>query len=169
MIVPTVGRVVWFWPGVNFVMHRAATGQNFAFDGNGPCAAIVVKVWGDRLVNLSVFDQNGTSHAVTSCPLKQEGDEIVAEGSYCEWMPYQIGQAKKEAPESKPQTFVDRLIIERDELVGRITKLDAFTVSDQFKSLPDIAQKNLLSQRAAMGDYLAALLVRIEYHQGDQK
>jgi hypothetical protein len=129
---------------------------------------MIAHVWGDACVNLHVFDQNGVGHNFTSVPLHQEG-EPRPDGYFCEWMPYQIGQAKKEAPESKPQTFVDRLIIERDELVGRITKLDAFTVSDQFKSLPDIAQKNLLSQRAAMGDYLAALLVRIEYHQGDQK
>ena len=78
MIVPTPGRIVWF--------HDKQADE--------AKAAIVVKVWGDRMVNLTVFDYGGTTRAETSVTLVQEGD-TVPPSRYAEWMPYQIGQAKK--------------------------------------------------------------------------
>lgn len=91
MIKPTIGRVVWFWPSIEFVAYR----NDFAISSRTePCAAIVSKVLSDHVVNLAVFDQNGRSHPVTLCPLIQDGDEMPS-GSYCEWMPYQKGQAAK--------------------------------------------------------------------------
>jgi len=80
MIVPTVGRVVWYRT------HGGAPEQ----------AAIVCKVHGDRMVNLAVFDQDGHTHALTSVKLVQEGDPVPDDSwGYCEWMPYQKGQAAK--------------------------------------------------------------------------
>lgn len=78
MIKPTIGRVVHFHPEPN-VTH----------------AAIVTYVWSATLVNLVHFDPNGVSHGITSVPLVQ--DEAQAENyhMYCEWMPYQKGQAAK--------------------------------------------------------------------------
>ena len=84
MIQPTVGRVV-------------------LYKGEFPetAAAIVVRVWGDRMVNLTVFDPSGSVHARTSVTLRQPEDEA-PQGSFCEWMPYQQGQAAKtEALEQK--------------------------------------------------------------------
>lgn len=105
MIKPTIGRVVWFRPSEAFIDYRYKGGSPFVtIDTDDPCAAIVVKVWNDRMVNLSVFDHEGHQHAVTSCHLRQEGDdESLTRGlSYCEWMPYQKGQAAKtEALETK--------------------------------------------------------------------
>lgn len=86
MIKPTVGRVVWFRP------HNSEASL-MALNGEEPLAAIIAKVWSDTLVNLSVIDANGHHHPRTSVQLRQEGAGWT-EGSYCEWMPYQIGQAK---------------------------------------------------------------------------
>ncbi len=83
LITPTVGRVVWYYP-------------NGAKVGPQPHAALVAYVHGDRCVNLACFDANGLPYAATSVVLRQEGDEAPA-GSYCCWMPYQLGQAKKAA------------------------------------------------------------------------
>jgi hypothetical protein len=77
MIKPTVGRVVLYHPS-NGVTH----------------AAIVAYVWSDRIVNLAAFDENGKAYSVTSIPLTQPEDEVSA-AVYCEWMPYQKGQAAK--------------------------------------------------------------------------
>lgn len=88
MISPTVGSVVWFRKDRN----EAESG--FAAHSNQPCAAIVAYVWNDRMVNLSVFDHNGSQHSRTSVHLRQPEDPIPS-GSYCEWMPYQKGQAAK--------------------------------------------------------------------------
>jgi hypothetical protein len=79
MISPTIGRVVLYHP------KAGATTTH---------AAIVAYVWSDRMVNLAVFDENGHAYSVTSVTLVQPEDET-APTSYCEWMPYQKGQAAK--------------------------------------------------------------------------
>jgi len=91
MIRPTPGRVVWFTPSKLTQMGQLFTHH----DANEPLAAIVVHVWGDRLVNLVVFDSNGVSHSRTSVPLLQEDDAKPENGYFCAWMPYQVGQAAK--------------------------------------------------------------------------
>lgn len=90
IIKPTIGRVVWFRPSQNTV------DPGFASHGNDqPYAAMIAHVHSDRLVNLSVFDANGTAHSRTSVELVQDGGAIPGHGYYCEWMPYQKGQASK--------------------------------------------------------------------------
>lgn len=86
MIHPTVGRVVWFYPCESDPLSR---GAHFT----DPMAAMVVRVWGERLVNLVVHDPDGNSHGRTSVALVQPGDEKPDGRNYCTWMPYQIGQA----------------------------------------------------------------------------
>lgn len=88
-IVPTVGRVVWFHPSPN----TAESGFTHPAQGQ-PLAAIVAHVHSPNLVNLAVFDADGRSHSRTSVPLHQGSDER-PQGFYCEWMPYQKGQAAK--------------------------------------------------------------------------
>lgn len=88
-IAPTIGRVVWY---------RPASAEDFGNSGQ-PLAAIVAHVWNDRMVNLCVIDPNGVPMKRTSVTLKQ-GDDLdnISEGNaFCEWMPYQIGQAAKHA------------------------------------------------------------------------
>jgi len=86
MIKPTIGRAVWFTP--------SGPSDSLAWDGKQPLAAIVAYVWSDTMVNLSVFDQNGKQFGQTSVFLYQ-GDTDRPKGYYCEWMPYQQGQAAK--------------------------------------------------------------------------
>lgn len=88
IIKPTVGRVVLFRPSSNSVE------PGFSFYGQQPCAAVVAYVHSDTMVNLTVFDHVGNPHSRTSVPLVQDDDEY-PQGSYCEWMPYQKGQAAK--------------------------------------------------------------------------
>lgn len=78
IIKPTIGRVVWYHPDKP---HEQ------------PWAAFVVFVHPDGKVNLSVFDENGLNKSKLEVILVQEGEEK-PEWHYCEWMPYQIGQAK---------------------------------------------------------------------------
>lgn len=98
IIKPTVGRVVWFHPS-------EFTGEaGFARHPDGqPYAAIIARVWSNILVNLTVFDANGAAHSRTSVPLVQDGGGAPLDDSYCEWMPYQKGQAAKtEVAEAQP-------------------------------------------------------------------
>lgn len=89
IITPTNGRIVWYTP-----LHEA---NEFPENGGKPLAAIVVHVWHDRMVNLAVFNSNGILCPKTSVRLLQDTDLAEAIGGYCEWMPYQVGQAKKHA------------------------------------------------------------------------
>ncbi len=82
MIVPTVGRVVWFYK------WNAVTGHQ------GPLAAHVCKVHSDRCVNLMAISESGVPFSECSVVLLQEGDPVPL-GNYSAWMPYQVGQAKK--------------------------------------------------------------------------
>lgn len=87
MIKPTVGRVVWFHPN-----NVSPTN-----DGIQPLAALVAYVWGDTLVNIAGFDSNGLPFARTSVILVQDDSPVPLTGGapWCEWMPYQKGQAAK--------------------------------------------------------------------------
>jgi len=82
MIKPTIGRVVWYHP------------SELEGISDQPLAALVAYVWSDTLVNLAVFDSNGTSSGRTSVFLFQ-GDGERPASCFAEWMPYQLGQAAK--------------------------------------------------------------------------
>lgn len=90
MIKPTIGRVVWYTPNI------PGTDEKLAVGSTGVLAAIVVNVWSDTVVNLAVFDANGDQYSRTSVLLIQDDAPKPPQGYYCEWMPYQIGQAAKE-------------------------------------------------------------------------
>ncbi len=85
VIIPTPGRIVWYWPS-------AADG--IATLPGGPLAAIVAGVHNDRSVNLAVFDSYGNAQQRSSVRLVQPDDDI-PDTSYASWMPYQLGQAAK--------------------------------------------------------------------------
>jgi hypothetical protein len=56
------------------------------------------------MVNIGYLDANGNSQNATSVKLVQEGDyQEPGEVYYCEWMPYQIGQAKQYPAVEHPQ------------------------------------------------------------------
>lgn len=86
MIKPSIGRVVWY--------HPAAAERIPGQPNDQPLAAHVTYVWGDRMVNLMAITPNGTPFGVTSVTLVQDGDASPIE-RYCEWMPFQKGQAAK--------------------------------------------------------------------------
>jgi hypothetical protein len=99
MIIPTVGRIVWFTPSTN-------PPKGFAHsDKREPCAAIVTRVWGNREVSLAVFDSEGYVHPTLSVPLLQDDDPKPEGGFFCAWMPYQLGRAAKEAEETYVKVY----------------------------------------------------------------
>lgn len=89
IIIPTIGRRVWFRPD-----PRVGSSGFICHDDTVPMDAGIVYVWNDQLVNLDVCDHAGNHHAITSVPLIQSPFDAPAEGQYCEWMPFQKGQAK---------------------------------------------------------------------------
>lgn len=96
VIAPTIGRRVWYWPSQEdflspqYEVNMGSLNANQAFDAG------VIFVHNERTVNLLVTDHLGHSHARGSVELWQ-GDMDRPSGAYCEWMPFQKGQAAKAA------------------------------------------------------------------------
>lgn len=81
MIKPTVGRIVLFHAGGK---HEQTN------------AAIIAAVIDDNTVNLAAFDEFGSLYPQIGILLVQDGAKPPHAGSaWCEWMPYQKGQAAK--------------------------------------------------------------------------
>lgn len=96
MIIPTIGRRVWYWPSAydcGNAAQQPASGVMEA-DAVQPCDAGICYVHGERLVNLTIADHGGFMHRRCGVQLLQEGDEIPIGQAYATWMPYQVGQAK---------------------------------------------------------------------------
>jgi hypothetical protein len=89
MIKPTVGRKVWYRPS-------ASERSTLAVIGDQPLDATIVAVHNDNCVNLVIFDANGTMSTRCSAYLKQDDALPTWVSAYAEWMPYQVGQAKKD-------------------------------------------------------------------------
>jgi hypothetical protein len=92
MIKPTIGRMVWYWPDGR---KRPTTYQ--------PLSAQIAFVHNDQIINIGYLDENGRAHNATGVWLAQDGGVEADESTpYCEWMPYQKGQAARtEAAEAK--------------------------------------------------------------------
>jgi hypothetical protein len=89
-ITPTNGRVMWFFPGSMAEPTMAYAGQ--------PLTAHVCHVHSDHMVNVDVIDANGVHHFRSSVPIVQDESPFTRGASpWLEWMPYQVGQAKKHA------------------------------------------------------------------------
>ncbi|HHS83698.1 MAG TPA: hypothetical protein ENK38_02075 [Gammaproteobacteria bacterium] len=95
MIKPTVGRVVHYIPKGDRNDDITHASDLNSFDDDQPLAAIITHVWSESMVNLVVFDADGVSNPRTSVSLVQPGQDINFTGPYCQWMPYQVGQAQK--------------------------------------------------------------------------
>lgn len=91
MIEPTVGRVVWYFAGVNDVrLHKDGV------DVQPAHAALVVDVADNTTISVCAFGRDGYPNARTYVRLLQNGDKPPTDGSsWCEWMPFQKGQAAK--------------------------------------------------------------------------
>lgn len=113
IVTPTVGRKVWFrLNGIPTLQRANIDEHSFAIPkliSTQPLDATVVYVWDDRMVNLAVRDHYGNNFVASSVVLVQEGDDKPSNGGYyCEWMPYQTAQAKKEQAGIEAANLFDR-------------------------------------------------------------
>lgn len=117
IIKPTVGRIVWYWPS-------AATQKMCNLSCNDPLqpmAAMISYVWHDRMVNLHVIDHAGMEGSITSVSLIQPGDDVPEGRDYCQWMPYQPQQTRKDAAAAPTQPAaaekVTQIVISLEEAI----------------------------------------------------
>lgn len=159
MIRPTNGRQVWFYPNGTFLSVDGDKGQ--------PLAATVVHVWSDNCVNLQVLDAEGRAIQATSVRLLADGETPPAIGAYCDWMPFQKGQAKAQETIGgggpPVPAHVERMKVELQELMDRTAKLGSFICGDgraTFDGLTQQEQQLLVDQYEAMKRYQECLSAR---------
>lgn len=148
-----MGRKVWFRLNGSMQKLPCADGRVVLPELCGieqPMDATVIFVHGTRMVNLDITDHIGQRFVARSVPLLQDGDLIPDTGFYCEWMPYQTAQAKKEhvaRVEADPEKFgtviIDCVIEQQIQAAGadkapRVTPADvkAEIVGETFTLLP---------------------------------
>lgn len=90
---------------------------------------------------------------------REDGYMVVYEDGYKSWSPKDVFEKAYKIAD----TFKDRLLIEQQELAGRLDKLCSFIDSPKFEEVvTDKEQRELLlRQRKSMGEYLFVLGKRI--------
>lgn len=101
-IKPTVGRVVWFHPDPASQVVLSAQ---------------IAHVNEDGTLNIGYLNKYGAHASATDVPLCQAGDEA-PNGPYCEWMPYQLGQAAKTERAESDLDEARRMASAGDSLIG---------------------------------------------------
>lgn len=62
------------------------------------------------------------------------------------------------------EAFIERMIIEKDELQDKVTKLENFINGEKFKELKGLEQVYLKEQLKFMRGYLSVLRQRINFY-----
>lgn len=62
------------------------------------------------------------------------------------------------------EAFIERIIIEKDELQDKVTKLENFINGEKFKELKGLEQVYLKEQLKFMRGYLSVLRQRINFY-----
>lgn len=62
------------------------------------------------------------------------------------------------------EAFVERMVVEKDELQDRVTKLENFVNGEKFKELKGLEQVYLKEQLKFMKGYLSVLRQRINFY-----
>lgn len=62
------------------------------------------------------------------------------------------------------EAFVERMVVEKNELQDRVTKLENFVNGEQFKELKGLEQVYLKEQLKFMRGYLSVLRQRINFY-----
>lgn len=62
------------------------------------------------------------------------------------------------------EAFVERMIVEKDELQDKVTKLENFVTGEKFKELKRLEQVYLKEQLKFMKGYLSVLRQRINFY-----
>ena len=61
-------------------------------------------------------------------------------------------------------TFIERIVVEKDELQDKVTKLENFINGEKFKELKGLEQVYLKEQLKFMRGYLSVLRQRINFY-----
>jgi len=97
VIIPTVGRVVWYNPVPKDNLEQLA--DEHGKRKEEPLVGIVLAVHSVTRVNLLVISAYGQTRFLSRVELWQGDNPRPTGHGYAEWMPYQIGQARKEGVE----------------------------------------------------------------------
>lgn len=167
IIPPTIGRKVWYWPSLDQIERAQEEKGSMprVLSAMQALDATIVYVWGDRMVNLAITDHTGLGMALTSVPLLQEGDPIPESGGYAQWMPYQVGQARKDTTQSAAET----VNVKYDESLARAKDAQDASTQRLASAFKTVAASASISREPSQRDRLEqALVAGIACHIGNE-
>ncbi len=97
IIEPTIGRMVWLRPDAALIAARGINMLDSDPETAQPLSAQIVYVHDSYTVNLAGYDQYGYPFTATRVTLLTGNELTRPEGTYAEWMGYQLSQATKAA------------------------------------------------------------------------
>ena len=62
------------------------------------------------------------------------------------------------------ESFIERMVVEKNELQDKVTKLENFVTGEKFKELKGLEQVYLKEQLKFMNGYLSVLRQRINFY-----
>lgn len=92
----------------------------------------------------------------SECETDRAGYLVEYEGGYQSWSPADVFEKAYKPSE----TFVDRMVLELEDLEKRMCKCDNFLSSDEFSALDTLSRALLTVQRGLMGQYYLVLADR---------
>ncbi|WNO06035.1 hypothetical protein [Rhodoferax mekongensis] len=95
IIEPTIGRMVWLRPDAALIAARGINMVDSDPETAQPLSAQIVYVHDSYTVNLAGYDQYGYPFTATRVTLLTGNELTRPEGTYAEWMGYQLAQATK--------------------------------------------------------------------------
>ena len=89
----------------------------------------------------------------SECETDKAGYLVEYEGGYQSWSPADVFEKAYKPSE----TFVNRMVLELEDLEKRMCKCDNFLSSDEFSALDALSRALLTVQRGVMGQYYFVL------------
>lgn len=101
VMVPTVGRKIWLWlSGADRLAYEKARAAGIDHPAVQPLDASICYTFSDHCISVTASDRDRACAALMhlSVELIQDGEPWDEKtGKHCQWMPYQVGQAKTSA------------------------------------------------------------------------
>lgn len=151
-ITPTVGRVVLVRGSS---VNPKEPGREYP--------ALVTAAHGQNCVNVDVSNEKHGGVCLSSVHYCGDAEQSIV-GAAWRWMPYQVQTAAKESQglkQAEPLTPAQRVHLELNDLLEKISKLSAFAVTEAFRGLSHEHQQLLDRQADDMRAYSRTLQQRL--------
>lgn len=123
VIVPTVGRKIWlWWSGADRLSYEQQLADGDNHPTVQPLDASICRTFNDHLISVTAASGGFAPVLYTSVQLIQDGEPYdLHTGLHCQWMPFQVGQAKAAQSPVPPTLTLEQEIQAKGLTAPRVT------------------------------------------------